>query len=327
MTSIKEGVYTMSMNRIQFQRGLSLPEFLKQFGTETQCATALEQARWPQGFCCPRCAGAVCSRVHGRTHTLFQCSTCRHQTSLIAGTVMQGSKLPLTLWFLAIYLISQAKTGLSALALKRSLGVSYPTAWLVQHKLMQAMASREQMYVLEGTIQIDDAYLGGEHSGGKAGRGSENKTPFVAAVSLSKEGHPLRAKLSPVAGFSLNAIEQWAKSNLAPGSCVHSDGLACFSAVTAAGCTHERSVVAGRKPKELPQFKWVNTLLGNLKTSLSGSYHAFDFSKYATRYLGAFAYRFNRRFDLRTLHAHLLIAAITCAPQPLRLIRMAEDHC
>lgn len=317
----------MPMNRIQFQPGLSLPEFLKHFGTEIQCATALEQARWPQGFRCPRCAGAAYSRVHGRTHTLFQCQTCRHQTSLIAGTVMQGTKLPLILWFLAIYLISQAKTGLSALALKRSLGVSYPTAWLVQHKLMLAMASREQMYVLEGNIQIDDAYLGGEHSDGKAGRGSENKTPFVAAVSLSKDGHPLRAKLTPVSGFSLKAIEHWATSSLAPGSCVYSDGLACFSAVTAAGCTHERTVVAGRKPKELPQFQWVNTVLGNLKTSLSGSHHAFNFSKYAARYLGAFAYRFNRRFDLSTLHARLLIAATTCIPQPLRLVRMAEHHC
>jgi hypothetical protein len=81
--------------------------------------------------------------------------------------------------------------------------------------------------------------------------------------------------------------------------------------------------VAGRKPKELPQFKWVNTILGNLKTSLSGSHHAFDFSKYAVRYLGAFAYRFNRRFDLSTLHTRQLIAATLCAPQPLRLIRMA----
>jgi transposase-like protein len=137
MTSIEVSV--MAMNRIQFQLGLSLPEFLKHFGTEPQCAAALEQARWPQGFCCPRCAGGAYSRVRGRNHPLFQCQTCRHQTSLTAGTVMQGTKLPLTLWFLAIYLISQAKTGLSALALKRSLGVSYPTAWLVQHKLMQAI--------------------------------------------------------------------------------------------------------------------------------------------------------------------------------------------
>ncbi|VVN34998.1 IS1595 family transposase ISTha4 [Pseudomonas fluorescens] len=240
---------------------------------------------------------------------------------------MQGTKLPLTLWFLAIYLISQAKTGLSALALKRSLGVSYPTAWLVQHKSMRAMASREQMYVLEGNVQIDDAYLGGEHSGGKVGRGSENKTPFVAAVSLSKDGHPLRAKLTPISGFSVKAIEHWAKSSLAPGACVYSDGLACFGAVTAAGCTHERTVVAGGKPKEFPQFQWVNTVLGNLKTRLSGSHHVFNFSKYAARYLGAFAYRFNRRFDLSTLHARLLIAATTCTPQPLRLVRMAEHHC
>ncbi|SEJ49593.1 Transposase zinc-ribbon domain-containing protein, partial [Azotobacter beijerinckii] len=122
----------MSMNRIQFQPGLSMPEFLKSYGTQAQCAAALEQARWPAGFRCPRCDGAAYSRVHGRPHALFQCQACRHQTSLIAGTVMQGTKLPLSLWFLAIYLLSQAKTGLSALALKRHLGVSYPTAWLIQ---------------------------------------------------------------------------------------------------------------------------------------------------------------------------------------------------
>lgn len=115
---------------------------------------------------------------------VFQCNACRHQASLIAGTVFQGTKLPLTIWFLAICLISQAKTGLSALALKRQLGVSYPTAWLMHHKLMQVMAEREDRYVLEET---------------------------------------------------------------------------------------------GRKPNEVPEFKWINTILGNLKTSLSGSYHAFDF--------------------------------------------------
>jgi transposase-like protein len=175
----------MAMNRIQFQTGLSMPEFLKRYGTEAQCPAALAQARWPTGFRCPRCDRAAYSRVRGRTHALFQCQACRHQTSLIAGTVMQGTKLALTVWFLAIYLISQAKTGLSALALMRQLRVSYPTAWLIHHKLMQAMAEREERYVLEGQVQVDDAYLGGERSGGKVGRGSENKVPFVAAVSLA----------------------------------------------------------------------------------------------------------------------------------------------
>ena len=82
--------------------------------------------------------------------------------------------MPLTIWFLAIYLISQAKTGLSALALKRQLGVSYPAAWLLHHKLNRAMAARESCHRLEGAVQVDDAYLGGEGAGGKPGRGSEN---------------------------------------------------------------------------------------------------------------------------------------------------------
>jgi hypothetical protein len=258
---------------------------------------------------------------------VFQCIACRHQASLIAGTVFQGTKLPLTTWFLAIYLISQAKTGLSALALRRQLGVSYPTAWLVHHKLMQVMADREERYVLEGKVQVDDAYLGGERTGGKVGRGSENKVPFVAAVSLTDEGRPLRMRLTPVSGFTSEAVMAWAKSNVAPGSAVYSDGLACFGAVTGAGCSHHPTVMAGRKPKDVPEFKWINTVLGNLKTSLSGCYHAFDFPKYAARYLAAFCYRFNRRFDLRTLHHRLLIAAVTATPRPMRAIRVADVHC
>lgn len=75
--------------------------------------------------------------------------------------------------------------------------------------------------------------------------------------------------------------------------------MACFSAVAAAGCRHHAIVVGGRKPKEVPEFEWVNTVIANVKTSLCGAYHAFDFAKYSARCLGAIAYRFNRRFDLR----------------------------
>ena len=229
---------------------------------------------------------------------------------------------------MAIYLVSQAKTGLSALALKRQLGVSYPTAWLMQHKLMQAMTEREALYTLSGKVQVDDAYLGGERTGGKVGRGSENKVAFVAAVSLTDGGHPLRVKLSPVPGFKLKAIADWAKKCLAAGSTVYSDGLACFNAVTQAGCTHECTVVARRKPKDVPELQWINTVLGNLKTSLSGSYHSFGFRKYAAQYLGTFAYRFNRRFDLKTLPQRLMVAAAQCGPHSQRSIRVvAEVHC
>jgi transposase-like protein len=317
----------MSMNRIQFQPGLSMPDFLKQFGTEAQCEAELKQARWPQGFICPCCGHTDSSEFKVGSRPMFQCQGCRHQTSIIAGTLFQSTKLPLTVWFLAIYFISQAKTGLSALALKRLLGVSYPTAWLVQHKLMQSMVEREASYTLSGHIQIDDAYLGGELSGGKAGRGSENKVPFVAALSLDKEGHPLRIKLTAVPGFTNRAIADWAKTNLAPGCAVLSDGLACFAAVTEAGCQHQAIIVGGRKPKDLPEFLWVNTILGNLKTSLGGAYHAFGFAKYASRYLAAFAYRFNRRFRLDTLPMRLLVAAIAIGPRSGAWLRSAEASC
>ena len=319
--------HAMAMNRIQFQPGLSMPEFLKDYGMEAQCEQSLEAVRWPNGFDCPRCGHKAHYVLRDGARKVFQCNACRHQASLIAGTVFQGTKLPLTIWFLAIYLISQAKTGLSALALKRQLGVSYPTAWLIHHKLMQVMADREERYLLEGTVQVDDAYLGGERSGGKVGRGSENKVPFVAAISLGDDGRPLRVRMTPVPGFTLKAISAWAKDHLAPESAVFSDGLACFGAVTDAGCSHHPTVMAGRKPKDVPEFKWINTLLGNLKTSLSGCYHAFDFRKYAARYLAAFCYRFNRRFDLRVMHQRLLTAATCSAPHPLRSIRLADVHC
>lgn len=314
----------MSINRIQFQTGMSMPEFLNQFGSEDQCEVALEQSRWPQGFTCPSCGEPRCSVFIVGSHKMFQCRACRHQTSLTAGTLFESTKLPLTTWFLAIYLISQAKTGLSALALKRYLGVRYPTAWLIQHKLMAAMAERETLYTLSGSVQVDDAYLGGERSGGKAGRGSENKVPFVAALSLDDDGHPLRIKLTAVSGFTLKAIAAWAKANLAPDCSVLSDGLACFTAVAEAGCQHQPIVAGGRKPKELPEFLWINTVLGNLKTSLGGAYHAFDFAKYASRYLAAFAYRFNRRFQLATLPTRLLVAAATIGPRPEAWLRAAE---
>lgn len=317
----------MPMNRIQFQPGLSLPEFNRLYGTEAQCEAALVQARWPTGFCCPACGHSGHCLLPSRPRKTFQCNACHRQTSLIAGTVFQGSNLPLTTWFLAIYLISQAKTGLSALALKRHLGVSYPTAWLVHHKLMQAMAEREDCYLLSGSVQLDDAYLGGERRGGKAGRGSENKVPFVAAVATDEAGHPGRVKLTPLPGFTTEAVSTWAKNHLSPGCTVLSDGLACFAGVTAAGCRHSPHVVGGRKPDELPEFRWVNTVLGNVKTSLSGAYHAFNFSKYARRYLGAIAYRFNRRFQLKTLPERLLIAAATTGPRPETWLRVAENSC
>ncbi|ASF46070.1 hypothetical protein CEK71_08245 [Methylovulum psychrotolerans] len=109
--------------------------------------------------------------------------------------------------------------------------------------------------------------------------GSENKVPFVAALSLDGDEHPLYIKLSLIPGFTCEAISDWAKINLEPGSTALSDGLACFAAVTRTDCRHGAIIVGGRKPKDMLEFLWLNTILGNLKTSLGGAYHAFGFAK------------------------------------------------
>ena len=245
--------------------------------------------RWPHGFRCPRCKGASYGLVYGRRLRRYQCRQCGHQATLTAGTIMEATKLPLTIWFLAFYLIGQAKTSISSLQLSRQLGVAYNTAWMLHSKILRAMSERDECYVLHGTIQMDDAYFGGERPGGKAGRGSENKVPIVAAISLNAAGHPIHAKISPVAGFTSEALAEWARQHLSSSCSVLSDGLACFRSVVAAGCSHTAVVTGGRHPNDLPQFRWINILLGNLKTSFSGTFHAFNFDKYAKRYLGVSA--------------------------------------
>ena len=131
----------MCKNKIQFQSGYSLVELFRDYGTEEQCAEALFNLRWPDGFQCPDCG---CDRYCViKTRRLYQCNQCHRQTSLTSGTIFEQTKLPLTTWFLAIHLITQAKTGLSALSLKRQLGVSYNTAWSMKHKIMQVMKERD----------------------------------------------------------------------------------------------------------------------------------------------------------------------------------------
>lgn len=151
--------------------------------------------------------------------------------------------------------------------------------------------------------------------------------PSVAAVSLNDKGHPLYLKLSMVSGFTSKAISQWAKANLEPGSCVRSDGLNCFTAVADAGCTHMPVVVGDLLPRDLPEFKWVNTLLGNFKTTLAGAHHALNYRKYAANYLAAFAYRFNRRFDLRGLVAHLIVDVARAKPDSEAAVRAHAEAC
>lgn len=318
----------MKENRIQFQPGMSLNEFLTRYGNESQCEAALEQSRWPSGFQCPKCGRSKhYSYKRGRVK-VYQCQSCRTQTTLTENTIFHSTKLPLITWFQAMYFLCQNKSNISILELKRLLGISYPTAWRIKHKLMQVMFERERTTRLFGRIEVDDSYLGGVKPGGKAGRGSENKVPFIAAVQTDDKNHPLYAVFSKVRAFTNKEVEAWASRSLIPKSTVVSDGLLCFQSVKSAGCFQQREIVGqGRKSSDMACFNWVNTVLGNLKTSIEGTYHSFDFDKYAHRYLAEFQYRFNRRFDLSKILLRLVRAALNTEKRTERWLRLAEDQC
>lgn len=312
----------MAMNQIQFQRGLSLKQFLSRYGTEDQCFRALERARWPAGFVCPRCGHTTASQFQRGHQRLWQCSGCRTQTSLTAGTPLADTKLPLQHWWLAMYLMCQTKNGISALELMRHLDVCYRTAWRLKHKLMAAMADRETSRQLHGLVQIDDAYLGGERPSGPSQAGQwKNKVPFVAAVE-TRDGRPWYVRFDCVSSFRRDVIDQWAREALATGAKVVSDGLTAFTGVVSAGFVHEPIITgSGRKSVQRPELRWVNTILGNLKTSFSGTYHAMKFAKYGARYMSEMQYRFNRRFHLEELVGRLGCALMSATAQPEHALR------
>jgi transposase-like protein len=300
-------------------KGLSESEFRERFGTEEACRRALFEMRWPEGLACPACGGRGFCEL--RTRKLFQCGRCKRQVRLTAGTVFQDSKLPLTTWFAAIYHLTQSKGGVSSIELGRRLGVKQQTAWLMKHKLMRAMGAREAAKPkLSGRVEVDDAYLGGERPGGKRGRGAAGKTAVVAAVETTPERRPRRMRLTVVKGFRKREVEKVAKRDLAAGATVVSDGLSCWPAVEKAGCSHRPMATgSGKRAASWTPFKWVNTVLGNVKAALLGTYRHVS-AKHAQSYLASFAYRFNRRHQLDSIVERLAWAAAHTSPQPYRVI-------
>ncbi len=315
----------MPQNKIQFQHGMSLSELINRYGTEEKCEAALQKARWPTGFVCPACGQREHSRFLSDGHWYWQCSHCRTQTTVRSGTLFHASRLPLTQWFQAIYLVTQNKNNLSALSLKRYLGVAYSTAWRVKHKLLEAMRQREARRLLHGVVFADDAVLGGEHAG-KPGRGSENKAPFMAAVELDDNGFPQHVRFDPIADYKGTTYAAWAKRALHPDSHLVTDGCASFNAAGVQVAAHGAIIVGNKKSSDLEPFRWVNTFISNAKTAITGTYHHFDFDKYRHRYLAEAQYRVNRRFDLASLVGRLVHACANTSPCPEHWLRLAETE-
>lgn len=150
---------------------MTVLEFRSAFPNEAACAEYLTRQRWPRGFQCPRCDGP--SRGYMASRRVHECAACGYQCSVTAGTIFHKTRVPLLDWFWALYRMSQGKKGISALQLSKEIGVAYPTAWLMQHKIRKAMADRDQSSQLRGLLEVDEGYVGGVERGKKkqTGRG------------------------------------------------------------------------------------------------------------------------------------------------------------
>ncbi len=212
-----------------------------------------------------------------------------------------------------MYLLTSTKTRLAALELSRHLGVSYRTAWRLKHKVMQAMAAREESRQLSGTVQVDDVYLGGERNCGKGGRGREAKQAFLAAVEVGEDlEHPRYVVFEPVRHFDNTAILDWSARRLAPSSTVYTEGLWIFRRFHDAGHSHHpQAAGSSRAALDEPRARWVNIVPSNLKVSLDGTYHAI---------------KLNRRFNLPSILPRLLINTVACQPCSEPLLRQASNY-
>lgn len=214
----------MPKNKIQFQPGLSLQSFQQKYGSEDLCRKQLFHRKWPSGYTCPKCGDDRFYLLSCRS--LYQCRNCHHQCSLTSGTIFAASKLPLTIWFLAIFLLTQTKEGMSALSLGRFLGVSANGALRMKHKLQQVMKNADDNLQLIGLVELDDVYWGGKRPGGKRGRGAGGKTSFLAGIARNEEGHPIHMRMSRVGSFTSSEINRWSEKHIHKDSLVVTDVLA-----------------------------------------------------------------------------------------------------
>lgn len=276
-------------------------EFVAQFNTDEACIQYLLEHRWPEGFICPACKNKIGWWLP--KYRRHECSKCHRQTSLLAGTIMHRSHLPIHLWFWSAYLVSTHTPGISALQLQRQLGLkNSETAWFLLHRLRLGMVAPNRE-LLAGVVEADETHIGGP-SKGKKGRGvnkSDNKTLIAGAIEVvaykTKAGEEKqragRLRLEILKSADEVSIKKFLNKNVTKGCVIKSDGWKGYSSEALKGYKHDRTVqssIIGEK-KYAPH---IHRAFGNLKAWLLGTHHGVD-PKYLQNYLDEFVFRFNRR--------------------------------
>lgn len=292
---------------------MNLSDFTNRFSSESACEEQIIAIRWPSGFCCPKCGSQKSMRVHAKHRRnsenrvpLFECKDCHRQTSVTSGTIFHKCKTPLTKWFLAIYMVANDKGGIAATTLERMLGVSYPTAWLMLRKIRIAMADRNAEYRLEGIVQVDDFYLGGESRGGKRGRGTE-QVPVVAGISL-KKGKPQYLFMDLVSDVGRRSVLDVLSKRITTDVVLETDGWATYASCADDLQVQSHLITTSKDEKKNETFQWLDKAISNFKKFIDGTYHGRQADDQL--YMEEYTYRYNRRrFDHRLVERLLVACA------------------
>jgi transposase-like protein len=279
---------------------MTLPEVNALFSTDDRCRELLTRLRWPEGVICPRCKDKRISTL--KDYGRFECSICTYQFTATAGTIFHDSHLPLPMWFLAVLLLVEARKGMSANQLKRTLWGqhkgSYKTAWYLCHRIRKAMSMAERP-MLDGKVEIDETYVGGRHKGHGLGPHTGNKE---IVVGIRQRGGELRffhsedAKSGTLAKYIQDTISQDVEVM------VTDDFSAYDTAFTKAGHDKAKHKRINHKAKQYVRFEdgmeittnTVESAFSLLKRGIIGTWHKIS-AKHLAAYLAEMEFRFNRR--------------------------------
>ena len=239
---------------------------------------------------------------------LYQCSKCKYQVSVTAGTIFHKTRTSLVNWFSMIFMMTRHKSGASMMSLQRMLGISsYQTVWTMGHKIRKAMADRDAQYQLAGLVQMDETFLG-PRKPGAPGRGAKGKANIVIAAE-SQGDRPGFAVMKHVPAVSSKEILALSRNKVAPTTKIRTDGLHAYCALASNGFVHESHVVSKNKDA-LKELRWVHVLAANLKGNIRGVHHGVS-EKHLDRYLAEFTYRFNRRYWDSQLFNRAVVACVS----------------
>ncbi len=305
----------MSGSQTRFPK--TLIEFQDRFATEGGCAEYLFERRWPDGFVCPGCGEGRAWRLRGKAFT-YECAACGRQTSVTAGTIMHASKLPLTTWFWAAFLMATHSNGISALQLQSQLGLgSYRTAWMLCAKLRRAMVNPERE-PLCGVVEADETIIPFRTKDDPiivpAGRSGVGKMLVAGAVEVDG-GVPRRARLKVIGSFGKDEIHGFVLGAVAPQTRLVTDDWPSYQGV--AGVKH-KAITVGPMAAHVV-LPWAHRLFSNLKRWGLGVYHGLR-RKYLQRYLDEFVFRFNRRRTRHAAFATLLGIGARTGPAPYHVL-------